>query len=64
MAFNLGINKLTKGFPHFCGAVKRRDWATASAECRRNGIQKERNDWAKTQFDKAASDAKAHAATK
>jgi GH24 family phage-related lysozyme (muramidase) len=64
MAFNLGMSKLTGTFPMFCAAVKRRDWATASAQCHRNGIQAERNAWAKAQFDQAAADAKAHAATR
>jgi GH24 family phage-related lysozyme (muramidase) len=64
MAFNLGMTKLTGAFPMFCAAVKRRDWATASAQCHRNGIQADRNTWAKAQFDQAAADAKAHAATK
>ena len=63
MAFNLGLTKLTGEFPKFCAAVKRRDWVTASAQCRRNGIQESRNTWTKAQFDKAAA-VKTQAATK
>ena len=63
MAFNLGLTKLTTEFPKFCAAVKRRDWATASAECRRIGIQESRNTWTKTQFEQAATAGNAQAAT-
>ena len=57
MAFNLGIGKLTSQFPNFCKAVKSKDWATASAQCKRGGIPDSRNDWTKEQFDAAAANA-------
>jgi len=57
MAFNLGLTKLTSGFPRFCRAVKEKSWAAAAKESRRNGIGDSRNDWAKAQFEQAAVDA-------
>jgi GH24 family phage-related lysozyme (muramidase) len=63
MAFNLGLTKLTGDFPKFCAAVKKKDWATASAQCHRNGIGPSRNAWTKAQFDQATTDAKSKAAT-
>ena len=44
MAFNLGVSGLFRKFPKMIAAVKARDWATAAAQCHRNGIQQERND--------------------
>ena len=43
MAFNLGVPGLVKKFPSFVAAVKSRDWAGASRECRRRGISEARN---------------------
>jgi GH24 family phage-related lysozyme (muramidase) len=54
MAFNLGLGGLTSGFPHFCRAVRARDWATAASQCQRNGIGDSRNNWTKAQFEAAA----------
>jgi GH24 family phage-related lysozyme (muramidase) len=55
MAFNLGLSKLTSEFPHFCRAVKAKDWATAASQCERNGIGDSRNTWTQAQFLAAAS---------
>jgi GH24 family phage-related lysozyme (muramidase) len=54
MAFNLGLGELTSGFPHFCRAVKTRDWATAASQCKRNGIGDSRNNWTEAQLQAAA----------
>jgi GH24 family phage-related lysozyme (muramidase) len=58
MAFNMGLGKLTSAFPSFCKAVKRMDWATAAAQCRRIGINNARNDWTKAQLEKACANSK------
>lgn len=50
MAFNLGLEGLTRGFPHFCAAVKAQDWNTAAAQCQRGGIQAARNKWTNAQL--------------
>ena len=42
MAFNLGLGGLKK-FPHMLRAVDAGDWATAAAQCHREGISEERN---------------------
>lgn len=55
MAFNLGLHKLTSGFPHLCAAVQAQDWTTAAAQCQRGGIQNSRNSWTNTQFQAALS---------
>jgi GH24 family phage-related lysozyme (muramidase) len=54
MAYNLGLTKLKSEFPHFCKAVSARDWATAAAQCARNGIGADRNSWTKAQFQAIA----------
>jgi GH24 family phage-related lysozyme (muramidase) len=43
--FNLGDAKLRGTYPHFDAAVDRQDWATAAAQCHRNGISAARNLW-------------------
>lgn len=35
MGFNLGVAGLTKKFPTFCAAVKKKEWKTAASECKR-----------------------------
>ncbi len=55
MGYNLGVTKLTTEFPHFCRAVRSKDWATAAQECHRNGINDARNGWTKAQFQMAAA---------
>jgi len=44
MAFNLGVSGLFRKFPKMIAAVRARDWATAAAQCHRNGIQDARNE--------------------
>jgi GH24 family phage-related lysozyme (muramidase) len=61
MAFNLGLHKLTSGFPTFTNAVRARDWTTAARECRRGGIGERRNVWTRAQFEQAAGTAQAAA---
>lgn len=55
MAFNLGLGKLTSGFPHFCAAVKSKDWNTAADQSKRGGIGDSRNAWTKAQLQAAAA---------
>jgi GH24 family phage-related lysozyme (muramidase) len=57
MAFNLGVNGLFTKFPRMIAAVKAREWATAAAQCHRNGIQEERNQETAELFLKARSGA-------
>jgi GH24 family phage-related lysozyme (muramidase) len=59
MAYNLGVEKLTSGFPTFSKAVRARDWATAARECQRRGIGDARNNWTKLQLENAAAGAQA-----
>jgi GH24 family phage-related lysozyme (muramidase) len=51
MAFNLGVAGLTHKFPKFLNAFLAKDWKTCSLECKREGIQKERNEWTRAVFD-------------
>jgi GH24 family phage-related lysozyme (muramidase) len=53
MAFNLGIGGLKK-FPHMLAAVDAGQWATAAAECHREGIGEARNQQTAALFLKAA----------
>lgn len=47
-AFNLGVFGLLSKFPHFCAAIKGRDFRTAASESKRVGIQDSRNKWAES----------------
>jgi GH24 family phage-related lysozyme (muramidase) len=58
MGYNLGVEKLTTGFPSFSRAVRARDWATAAQECERRGPGPDRNNWTKAQLANAAANAK------
>jgi GH24 family phage-related lysozyme (muramidase) len=51
MAFNLGIWGLERKFPKFLNAFKAKDWKTAALECRRHGVQAERNDWTRASLE-------------
>jgi GH24 family phage-related lysozyme (muramidase) len=51
MAFNLGVWGLRSKFPHFMNAFVAKDWKTAALECKREGIQKSRNDWARASLE-------------
>ena len=53
MDYNLGDAKLRNAYPHFDAAVYRQDWATAAAQCHRNGISDARNRWTQQQFEEA-----------
>lgn len=57
MAFNLGIGGLFRKFPKMIAAVKALDWATAAAQCHRNGIQESRNEETAQLFLQAGSSA-------
>lgn len=50
MAFNLGKTNFLK-FNKFIDACKAKDWATAAAECDRQGIPEERNDEVRALFE-------------
>lgn len=50
MAFNLGITKLRRGYPNFCGLVKQQLWQAASSRCHRIGPSDERNAWTANQL--------------
>lgn len=54
MAFNLGIAGLKAKFPHFMNAFVAKDWKTCALECKRNGIQAERNEWTRQVFESLA----------
>jgi len=43
MGYNLGVGGLIGKFPKMLGAVNRQDWEMAANECRRNGINNDRN---------------------
>lgn len=51
MAYNLGIHGLTAKFPKFMNAFLAKDWKVAALECKREGIQPSRNDWARTTME-------------
>jgi GH24 family phage-related lysozyme (muramidase) len=51
MAFNLGLSGLKQKFPKFVNAFVAKDWHVCALECRRNGIQAERNAWTRKQFE-------------
>jgi GH24 family phage-related lysozyme (muramidase) len=51
MAFNLGIDGLSRKFPKFMNAFLAHDWKVAALECKREGIQQERNDWARAALE-------------
>lgn len=51
MAFNLGVAGLTSKFPKFMNAFLAKDWRTCALECKREGIQKERNEWTRAIFE-------------
>jgi GH24 family phage-related lysozyme (muramidase) len=55
MVFNLGIGSLINSFPTFTAAVRAKDWNKAAAECHRQDISDERNDFVKELFQKAAA---------
>jgi hypothetical protein len=48
--WNLGVHGFIDGYPKECAAIERGDWATAAAECHRNGISDARNNWTREQF--------------
>lgn len=54
MAYNLGVGKLEKTYPHFDSAVFDQNWEAAATLCHRNGPSEARNDWTKQQFLEAA----------
>ena len=55
MAFNLGLRKVTTGFPTFTRAVQAADWTTAAAQCHRlPPISAARNNWTQAQLLQAA----------
>ncbi len=49
MVYNMGIGKVTRGFPLFSAAVRIRDWKKAAVESDRHEVADERNrlvrDW-------------------
>lgn len=47
MAYTLGVDGLRHKFPKFRDAMTRGDWLAAAMECRRDGVQPARNEWAK-----------------
>jgi GH24 family phage-related lysozyme (muramidase) len=51
MAFNLGVDGLMRKFPKFMNAFLAHDWKVAALECKREGIQQDRNDWARTTLE-------------
>ena len=51
MAFNLGVDGLSRKFPKFLNAFLAKDWEICARECHRNGIQPDRNDWARRTFE-------------
>jgi GH24 family phage-related lysozyme (muramidase) len=53
MAYNLGISKLRTGYPRFNVATCAADYVSMGAECNRNGIPNERNQWTATGFIEA-----------
>jgi len=55
MAWNLGVAKLGRLFPSFCGACRSRNWAMAALECHRATPRPERNDWTRQLFEEAAN---------
>lgn len=57
MGFNLGVAKLISGFPTFIAAVRANppQWTTAAAECHREGISDDRNDFVEALFNSAAN---------
>ena len=50
MAFNLGTAKLIEDYPKMIACVEAGDWNGAAAQCHRNGIAQERNDWCASMF--------------
>lgn len=54
MAYNLGIGGL-KEYVHMLAACAGGDWNKAAAECHRNGISQERNDWCAAKFKAAVA---------
>jgi GH24 family phage-related lysozyme (muramidase) len=59
MTFNLGITKIRRGYPNFCGFVRQEMWKEASPRCHRIGPSEERNAWTANQFLLAAKAADA-----
>lgn len=51
MAFNLGVDGLKRKFPHFMNAFLAKDWKVAALECKREDIQKERNEWSRQSLE-------------
>ena len=51
MAFNLGVSRLFKEFPKFVNAFSASDWKVCALEYKREGIQSDRNDWTRNQFE-------------
>lgn len=58
MIYNLGAARLlgggTKSFPHWKAAAMREDWPTCAAECKRDGVNLDRNEWTEGQFNAAS----------
>jgi GH24 family phage-related lysozyme (muramidase) len=50
MTFNLGMTKLRRGYPNFCGFVRQQMWKEASLRCHRTGPSDARNAWTMNQF--------------
>lgn len=59
MIFNLGMTKLRNIFRNFTSTVIDQDWRAAAEESYRRDVNKERNDYVKNLFIKAAETAKA-----
>lgn len=55
MIFNLGQTKLRKDFPSFNYAVQTQNWSKAAEECRRKGIQSNRNRVIRSLFESLSS---------
>ena len=59
MTFNLGVTKLRRGYPNFCGFVRQEMWKEAALRCHRIGPSEARNAWTANQFMLAAKAADA-----
>jgi GH24 family phage-related lysozyme (muramidase) len=51
MAFNLGVEGLERKFPKFLNAFRMKDWKIAALESKREGVQNERNAWARQSLE-------------
>lgn len=55
MAYNVGMSGLLNGFPRFCKAVGKKDWAECARQSARASSTKGRNAWARDTLMAAAT---------